>query len=278
MNPDTDPVRSLIESIAAELERPREVSNQVTKHLDGAHGIDRDSIGPFLENRLPQLEDYEHDLILSPLFTPKLADQAVFAQLLGSNSMPRKEWPALIQELATRSTNADLITSDKHTHLVTLREVSIERFVHRLRLDGTISKPLLKLIEQTPAADHPMLMTVARRAIWENGERHEILLRMLSTSIAGGTYSLADAVDLLKLVEDYLPADYAALLARIPRWHKLLEEEINAAYSPKPFFSTTVQQMHGGNDQRSVDAARLQAKQNELAFLDRLLKVFAVAS
>ena len=118
MNPDTDDVPSLIDTIASELERPRDITTQVAKHLDGAYGVERDAIGPFLEDRLPKLEDDEHDLILSPLFTPKLSDQSVFAELLGSRSIPKNDWPALIQELVNRPTVAHLITSEHQTHAV----------------------------------------------------------------------------------------------------------------------------------------------------------------
>jgi len=268
-------VLQLIESIVTELERPRELTNQVVKHLDGTYGVDRDAVGPFLKERLPQLEDDEHDLILSPLFTPKLADQSVFAEQLGRRSIPRKDWPALIQQLTARPTHARLVTSDRQTHTVRLREVSIERFVNRLRLDGTISDSIVASINWTPPADQPMLKAIARRGVWESDTRCSILDRYLRASLAAGTYNLSDAVNLLKLAEDYLPVDAPALLERIPRWQKLLEEEINSAFDPKPFFSTTVQQMHGGNDQRQRDEARALAKRNELAFLERLQRMLA---
>ena len=275
MNPDTDDVSSLIDTIAAELERPRPITAQVAKHLDGAYGVERDAVGPFLEDRLPKLEDDEHDLILSPLFTPKLSDQAIFAELLGNRTIEKTDWPGLIQELVNRPAVAHLVTGEGQTHAVALREVTIERYVKRLRLDGTISADMMKLIDQTPAADHPMLKAVARRAIWESTARGEMLVRLLSQSIAGGTYRLDDVINLLKLAEDYQPANSSALLARIPRWIKLLEEEINTAGGPKPFFSQTVQYMHGGNDQRQSDEARIGAKRNELAFLERVQKLLS---
>jgi len=275
MNPDTDDVPSLIDTIASELERPRDITTQVAKHLDGAYGVERDAIGPFLEDRLPKLEDDEHDLILSPLFTPKLSDQAMFADLLGSRSIPKNEWPALIQELVNRPTVAHLVTIEQQTHKVVLREVSIERYVKRLRLDGTISASMMKLIDQTPAADQPMLKAVARRAIWESTARGEMLVRVLTQSLADGNYNLKDTVDLLRLTEDYQPVDASALLARIPRWIKLLEEEINSGGGPKPFFSQTVQQLHGGNDQRQSDEARIEAKRIELRFLERVQRILS---
>src|SRR6266853_6666628 len=93
---------NLIEALAAELERPRELSPRVLNYIEGNYGIEHDAIGVFLVKELPGLEDYEIDLILSPVFTPKLADQAVFADLLGRNSIPREEWPPLIRQLVER--------------------------------------------------------------------------------------------------------------------------------------------------------------------------------
>jgi hypothetical protein len=272
---DTEGVRKLIEIIANELERPREITGQVIKHLGGAYGVDRDAVPEFLIQELPKLEDYEHDLILSPLFTPKLPDQAVIAEFLGAESIPREDWPVFTRQLANRPTVAHLIASDGKTYPVPLREVSVERFVYRLRLDGTIAHPLLQQIQKAPAADQPMLRAVARRLTWESNGRREILEQLLRSSFADGTYKLSEAIDLLRMAEDYQPADSAALLARIPGWQKILEDEINSAGGPKPFFSSTVQQMHGGNDQRQRDEARTAQKQNELEFLKRLQQILS---
>jgi len=265
-------VSELIETLAAELERPRELSAQVVKHVCGTYGIDGDAVGSFLAGELPKLEDYEIDLILSPVFTPKLADQALFAELLGGEPVPREQWPALIQQLAARPTRAQLVTSDNRTHSVTLREVTIERYVHRLRLDGAISESLFKQLDEVPlAADGPLLKAIARRAVWENDARRNILTQYLTNAIQRGIYRLADAVELLNLVESYRPGDAADLVARIPQWQQVLQHEINVGAGPKPFFNQRIEESHGGDrDQRRHDDARISAKQEELAQLERL--------
>lgn len=268
-------VPNLVESLAAELERPREVSAQVVNHLVGTYGLTRDELGAFLTNELPKLEDYEIDLILSPLFTPALRDQSVFAELLGCESVPAAQWPPLIQQLVARPTHAPLVTEDGQTHTVPLRDVTIGRYVHRLRLDATIPEPLFKLIGHLPpAADRPLLKAIARRAAWDNDERREILARYLSTAAAGESYRLDDAVELLKLVETYQPADVTDLLARIPHWQQVLRQEINEGAGAKPFFNERVQDMHGGGrDQRRQDNSRTTAKEKESALLERLQHV-----
>lgn len=267
----------LVQTLAAELERPRPLPAQVVNHLSGTYGIDRDALGPFLVNELPKLEDYEIDLALSPVFTPTLHDQAVFAELLGPAAVPAAQWPGLIQQLAARPTIAQLFTADDQSHAVPLREVSLERFVHRLRLDATIPESLFKLLCQLPpAADRPLLKAVARRAVWENETRREILVRYLIAATGSESYQLDDAVELLKLAEIYQPADVASLLAQIPHWQQVLRQEINEATSPKPFFNERVQELHGGGrDRRRQDDTRVTAKEKERAFLDRLQQTLA---
>lgn len=271
---NTPCVSSLLETLAAELERPREVSAQVVNHLIETYGLTRDGIGSFLVSELPQLEDYEIDLILSPLFTPTLRDQSVFAEWLGRDSIPSNEWPALIQQLVARPTRAHFITSDGQTHVTLLRDVTTERYVHRLRLDATIPEALFNLINLAPVADRPLLKAVARRAIWENDDRRQILSHYLTTATGDDSYRLNDVVELLKLAETYQPADVKDLLARIPHWQQVLRQEITEATSPKPFFNERVQEMHGGGrDQRRPDNSRLAVKENERAFLERLHEV-----
>jgi hypothetical protein len=44
--------------------------------------------------------------------------------------------------------------------------VTLERYVHRLRLNATIPEPLFKLLHHLPpAADRPLLKAVARQAV-----------------------------------------------------------------------------------------------------------------
>jgi hypothetical protein len=273
-------VPKLIDALSNQLERPRDVTLQVANYLNGNHDVDHDAIGPFLVEKLPALEDYEHDLILSPLFTPKLPDQAIFAELLGKESVPREHWPALITELRSRPTRGHLVTTDRQVHKIPLREVTLERYVHRLRLEGAIGAELFDLLRSAPQpADFPMLKAIARRAVWETGSRRSILDRYLSSALSRGGYALADAVYLLELAESYKPADVPGLLAMIPPWQERLRHEIDTAADPKPFFAAQVQGEHGGDrDQRQLDERTVDAKRGELATLARIQEMLTSPS
>ena len=266
---------SLLELLAAELEKPRPLPPQVAKHLAGAHGVSRDGVGEFLVRELPALEDYEVDLVLSPAFTPSLQDQSVVAEQLGQESVPEERWPGLIAALVARPTRARLLGEDKAALEVTLREVTVERYVRRLRLQGTIPPALFALIGSlTPATDRPLLKAIARRAVWGAAARLEMLSRFLAG--AAPETRATDAAALLNLVENYQPADTAEVLRRLPHWQDVLRHEIGAASGPKPFFNERVQELHGGGrDQRPMEDTRAAAKQLELEFLGRLRELLA---
>jgi hypothetical protein len=259
----------LVETLVAELERPRNVTDQVAEYLNGYYGVDSGAIGAFLTETLSGLEDDDHDLILSPLFTPRLADQARFAGALGGESYPRKDWPALIRQLSERPVRGRFVTSDGAVHTAPLREVTLERYVHRLRLEGSIPPALMDLLERvSPEADRPTMKAVARRAIWEDEKRREILTRYLSSA----AFRLSDAIYLLEITESYKPATADHLLAMIPAWQARLQHEIDTAGDPRPFFTPQTQSEHGGDrDQRRLDEKRREDRVEELAVLNRLV-------
>ena len=267
-------MNKLLELLAAELERPRELSARVLSYIGGNYNVEHDAVGTFLVDQLSNLEDYEIDLILSPAFTPKLSDQAVFAELLGPAPVAREQWPELIEQLAAQPVMAQLLTQDGVAHSVKLREVTIERYVHRLRLEAKIPQSIFGLLEKLPQADRPMLKAIARRNVWENPDAEAILETYLRAVIDQGSYTLADASALLELLESRKPGSLAELVERIPVWLETLRHQIEVAAGPKPFFSQDVERMHGGGrDQRGHDEMRLTVKENEFAFLGRLEKI-----
>lgn len=266
----------LLDTIAAGLERSRPITVRVAAHIQEAHDVTRENVGAFLTEELPKLEHYEVDLVLAPLFTPTLPDQAVLAELLGKTAIAATQWPELVQQLVARPTTAQLGTEDGVLHAVPLRAVTVERFVNRLRLDGTIADEVFKLIGSLPqASDRAWLKAIARRAIWERPGRCEILSHYLKS--VGDAFRADDAAALLKLMETYEPANLGELLKQIPHWQQVLRQEINES-GAKPFFNERVEELHGGGrDQRRQDDGRRTAKAGEQAFLERLLRTLQTA-
>lgn len=265
-------MQAVFDQLVLELEKPRPLTAQSLKYLAGTYGLGRDEVGSFLDRELAQLADDEIDLALSSQFTPKLADQAVFAAILGAQSVDRSEWPHWIERLHQRPTLACLVTEAGTSHRSPLRTVTLERYLHRLRLEATVPTTLFRLIGSLPPiADRPLLLAIARRAIWDTPGRQDILLKFLAGSCAADTYQLADVEALLGLMESAGPLDLAELQQRLPDWEQILRSQLATAAMPRPFFNLQVEEMHGGGrDRRPTDAGGKDRKQAELAFLGRL--------
>jgi hypothetical protein len=263
-------VHALIDTLAEQLERPKEVPSRLVDHVWSTYEIDRDAVGEFLVTRLPDLEDYEHELILSPLYTPKLTDQALSAELLGQASVAETEWSGIVQQLESRPTTGSILTSDGKIYKVPLREVVLERYIRLLRLNGSIPDAVWVLLQQEAFAEERTLFkAIARRAIWERAPRAAILKAFLEWS--QDTYLAGDGLRLLSVAEDHRPKDVAYLVKRLPQWQEALRKEIEAADDPKPFFVEQIRDSHGfERDQRQREEDRITEKQDELVFLSRL--------
>jgi hypothetical protein len=268
-------MNNFVDAIAAELERPRPLPKQVSEHVSSHHSVSRDEVGPFLENEMEKLEDFEVDLVLSPIFTPGLSEQAVFSDLIDQGPLPADEWPELVRRLAARPVVAKFVTEDGMTHLVKLREVAIERYVTRLNLDVRLPEALGRMLNTlAPAEDRSWLKALARRAVWKEDARRDILFRYLLSSTSDNFYQKDDLAALLKYAESYRPGNAAEVVGRIPHWQEVIRKEIVSAANPKPFFADRVQELHGGGrDQRHQNLGYIHGKQAELAFLDRLQSV-----
>ena len=273
-------MQAFVVAVAVELERPRALLKQVVDHLASHYSVSRDELGAFFTSQLDALEDYEVDLLFSPLFTPTLTDQSLFSDLLDRQTLPASAWPVLVRKLIDRPTVAHLTTEDGITHGIKLREVSLERFVTRLNLDVVIPDPLGKLLHSLPPAeDRALLKALARRIVWNKEPRRAVLFRYLLAATSEGFYRREDLLVLLKLMETYQPKDAADLLARIPHWQEVMKNEMLSAASPKPFFAARVQELHGGGrDQRHQDDSLISGKQRELEFLGRLQGVLSISN
>lgn len=268
---------ALLELIAAGLERPRPLSELVYKHLSAQHGIGRDEAARFLQEELPKLEDFEVDLALSSVFTPTLADQAPIAGYLVDQRVPEDQWPALIRQLVERPCRAALGLDGEVTVILPLPEVLVERYVRRLRLDGTVPPEVLGLIQSlAPERERAVLLAVARRAAWESPGRLAILQRHLARLAGEDRPLAAEAAELLRLVETYQPSDAAQLLGWLPSWREAIRKQIEDADRPSPFFNERVEELHGhGRDQRGAATEIQRRKRAELELLERLAVTLA---
>lgn len=271
------PMEAVMDRLVKELERPRELTAQTLRYLDATYGVGREEAGALLEERLPLMDDAELDLALSAQFTPKLADQAVFASLLGADGVPVGALARWVEQLHQRPTQGHLITPDGVSHEFRMRPVTLERFVLRLRLEATIPEVTFRLIRSLcPDADQPLILAIARRAVWNTEGRRDLLRRFLSGAYAGDPPAPGDAEAFLAVMETSEPENLDDALNRLPAWEQVARTQWSGSDQPSPFFNERVQDLHGGGrDQRGPNEALRARKKAELEFLGRLRRILS---
>ncbi|MFO1461393.1 MAG: hypothetical protein U1G08_18570 [Verrucomicrobiota bacterium] len=271
-------MEAVFNRLVEELERPRTLTAQTLRHLEATYGITREETGSFLDERLPGLDETELDLALSAQFTPKLADQAVFAALLGGIEIPAETLTRWIEELHRRPTVGRLVTPDGQSHAFAMRPVTLERYVLRLRLEATIPESTTRLIRSLcPTGDQPLILAIARRAIWNTEGRRALLRRYLAVAYAGDPPPPGDAEQFLALVETSEPENEDDARSRLPAWEQVARTQWTGSDQPSPFFNERVQDLHGGGrDQRGPNDVLRARKKAELEFLGRLGRILSV--
>lgn len=261
-----------LQAIEKELGRTRALVPQVVAHILGQYGATRDDLGRFLREVVPGLEDYQIDVMFSPIFTPGILEQALYSKLVIEAPLEGGATNALVQALCDRRIQTPLRLEDGAEHRLPLREVTLNRYVSRLNLERVIPEPLAARIQEAIAPDELAIAhAIARRPVWATEGRENLLHQFLGTTLGTPHGTVENLSALMRLVETYRPATLEELIASLPELRELLRREMANSAMPRPFFNERVRDLHGGGrDQRGRDEHLIESKQREAAFLELL--------
>ncbi len=175
------PDREATVALAREtLTRRRALTPQILGFLLAHHEVTGDNVASWLRDHLEDLESYEFDLLLSPLFTPDFAMRVRFEDALGDGCLDKSSVDALIQELASEELPMVLLHEEERIE-TTLPEVMIERFVHMLHLDAPVPEEAL-LPEGTFAPLAPEVRCCLRDRAWTRPQSRALLPDLLAAA------------------------------------------------------------------------------------------------
>jgi hypothetical protein len=198
----------LIKKLAEDLSRERVITPQVQEYIINQYGVNLEEFPSFFADRVPTLEDYELDLVFSPLFTPTLSDRAGYGVILGHEALGSDEVRGLIETLAQKPVYAHFLTGHRQNIPMALQEVTIERFVDRLYLDRPLSEGLNALIgEAVPMALQGELRMLARESVWQGSWRQDLLAAFLQLFHLQQSVSLEKVLFLTDFVRTYRPGN-----------------------------------------------------------------------
>lgn len=238
-SPDLQGTKRLVREA---LTRPREVTAQILDFLLAHHDVTGDDVARWLRDHLKDLESYELDLLLSPLFTPDFAQRVEFEEVLGEGCLETSEVDGLIAELSGGDLPMVLLHEEERIE-ATVPEVMIERFVRMLHLDAAV--PEEALASFGPLS--PDVRCCLRERTWSRSQSRELLPDLLRAARNVGEDFPGYVRFLTDFVRSHRPAVLEDCVSFLENVAVAYEEDLRKHESgARPFFDDELKASHAG--------------------------------
>jgi hypothetical protein len=248
--PDTV-IQQLLDVLRQDLSGEREFRQQVIDAIADKYGTTLDQFEDFRQQKLPDMDEVDLDLLFSPLFTPLLPDKPRYMAVLGRHTLTGEQVSMLIQTLASENLQAELAATAHDKFILPVPEVMIERWVCRLSLDKSLPEGGSDIIERcVPADEQAWTNAIARDNVWQSSERSQLLVSYLEAVCHQQRYDREKLLALTDTVRTYRPSDLADLDQKLQSLIKSLEDDIPNVES-RGFMDEELKrayQAHGPND------------------------------
>ncbi len=200
---------ALAEIIRGQLTRDRYLSSRNAGAIATQLNVDDPLLG-LKPGVLQHREEYEVDLLVSPLFTPTMEDRAQCEPSLPLEGVSQGEERDLIARLAAEALRCKVFFGESST-VLELPEVAVERHVHLLRLSVAVN-PVVKdkLAQLLTGAELSLGMSYARSQIWT--QIPGLLGVCLDRMMAKHSFTLDKFGFLRDFVRSYHPKDLPGLI------------------------------------------------------------------
>ncbi len=200
-------LQPIYDRLKADLVAVRRLPEQVVSEITDRHNVTPEDLPAFFDTTFPTLEDYQVDLILSPVYTPTQDNKLSFASLLREAFISTEQVSEWTKQLESEALVATLQAPNGLEIKLPLHEVSIDRYVRLLGLDRPISADVhIAIEEDTPAEDYMRLNWLAREGVWSGSERGNMLVAFLKVFKVRKTYSAAKVEFLTDFLRTYRPS------------------------------------------------------------------------
>jgi hypothetical protein len=186
------------------------IASTITTELE----ID-DSVVALGSARIAELEEYEVELLLSPLFTPSNADRACCEAALSPSGINSEALQSLQDELCRADISCPVVYGLDRGSLL-IPPVVIERYVRLLGLTASISEHIVELLEQVVGVEQRnQAFSLARRPVWKRSNSCDLLADCLGKMVQKSSFSTEKMDFLTSFVRTYRPAESGVLLASL---------------------------------------------------------------
>lgn len=266
----------LLERLGSDLARRRVLSPQVRRHVSSTYGVADDTVREFFASRLDELEEFQIELLLGPLFTPTLEDRAGYVAALREEVPDEAQVDEYVRTLEAERLTWALEISGEEDVQVKVFDVLVARWVRLCELTSAPGAALAGAVARAvPGDDQDLALAVLREPAWRDNDKRNWLVEYLQTAATRQSFSMQK----LEFLTDLVRSQYEARTERMLELAQKVLEERRSQWletgSAKPFFARHIEEWHGHErDQRRVDPAEAESRQERLAVLEDLARDF----
>ncbi|MEG3638990.1 hypothetical protein [Magnetococcus sp. PR-3] len=251
--------------------RPRMLSAKHAADIGTLEGVD-DPLDLLLPERLDNMELWEQEYALSPLFTPTLEDRKHSESGLEPAGVDQAAWLQLIKDLTEEKPLCQVSFGDRVVDM-TVPEDAIERHVKLLypcnQVDAEIKAQLENL--SSDGNDTLEVLALLRMPHWQGQEQVDLLKELLSLFVAKRSYSLDKMRFLDEFVRTHKPAHKEELAQKLTNLEESYRNE-----QERPIFNQRLEQVQTDNIRSKLCGNEV--KSFRLAQTESILKDLETAS
>ena len=263
---------ALKKELRAALAQPRVLKPQTERHMHEYLDEAEESYQDFFDAAAARLEDYQIEMLFGPVYTPSMAEQARFSDLVTDETPATAAALAgAVEELAEEALRTEISLPDGTTGTLPLHLVTIERYVKLLRLThAPTGETAAALRAAAPEGLTGHVLALARHRAFATAERQAWLAEFLESVAGRRRLCEADLETLADLMASQRDLSPEAIIAAARDALRSAQTSLNLARQGHQYLSSDVAEHHQFRGQGTVDRARVQAKTREVELLEQL--------
>lgn len=178
--PTHEQTTAVLQQLRTLLTQERALTPQVAIAIADTFNFTEDRLPEFFAQGYEAYEDYELDLVFSPLFTPKPHERTTIHALSHTATWNKADLQQLVKQLTDEGLTTVLRLNPHTTFDVALHEVMIDRFVQLMGLHHAVNSELqqaLLAVDTLPVGDVSLL---SRASIVQQHDQALLVLALLN--------------------------------------------------------------------------------------------------
>ncbi len=193
-----------------------------------------DAVAGLSSGRVAELEEYEAELLLSPLFTPGDADRAACEAVISPAGLDSASLCNLQDELCAAELSCPVVYGVESGEM-RIPCVVIERYVRLLGLSNPVPDGVAAPLEAvvTDEEQRRLAFSLARRPVWRKSQYAELLAACLAQMGQKSSFSAEKLDFLTSFVRSYRPKSVEKFLESLNNMiDAYIQDENHPIYSP----------------------------------------------